>query len=59
MKKGKLFMMMEQNADEEKIKEFIIMNGKTKPYCPISFAQEETEKTILDLRNNGYGYLLD
>ena len=59
MKKGKLFEMMEKGFDEEKVKNFIIMNGKRKPYCPVSFADCETEKTKIDLIDKGYGFLLE
>lgn len=62
MKKGKLFELLENDITEDntnEIKNFIIMNGKTKPYCPVTFAQVEIDKTIQELRENGYGYLLD
>lgn len=59
MKKGKLFEMLENIHDEGKVKNFIIMNGKTKPYCPVSFADCETENTKKKLIAEGRGDILD
>ena len=35
------------------------MNGKTKPYCPVSFAECETEKTKNKLIENGHQDIID
>lgn len=59
MKKGKLFEIIEKEYDEDKVRNFINMNGKMKPYCPVSFADCETEKTKIDLIDKGYGFLLE
>ena len=59
MKKGKLFEMMEKEFDESKVKNFVIMNGKTKSYCPVSFADCESEKTKKELIDNGHNDILD
>lgn len=59
MKMGKLFEMMKKDLDEMKMKEFVISNGKTKPYCPVSFAECETEKTIKKLKEEGHQDIID
>ena len=37
LKKGKLFKLLESNASEDQLREYINMNGKMKPFCPFIF----------------------
>ena len=39
-KKSKLLDIIIEN-DKDKLEEFIMINGKRKPYCPIAFFKEE------------------
>ena len=35
--KGKVFKLLEDNVSEDTLREYININGKKKPYCPIWF----------------------
>ena len=35
--KGKVFKLLEDNVPENDLREYININGKKKPYCPIWF----------------------
>ena len=47
LKKGKLFKLLEDNTPEDQLVEYININGKMKPYCPIIF----TKATIVEQEN--------
>ena len=46
--KETLYSVLLEN-DEKKIEDFLLKNGKKKPYCPICFDRDKSEdQTIID-----------
>ena len=44
--KGKVFKLLEDNVSEDTLREYININGKMKPYCPIWFRPDNSNQDI-------------
>lgn len=44
--KGKVFKLLEDNVSEDTLREYININGKIKPYCPIWFRPDTSNQDI-------------